>query len=389
MTRRSAERVLVFAGVPATNMTLYHRLRFSVGDPVALIVLEADKGVGETILILRDIEMGRARQQARADRIACPADFSPAGGLSGDRETATAQALAEYLVRDGIERVTCDRSFPFLYAHELHARGIGVDCDTALGVTERRRKDEQELAWLRRAQSVTEQVVERACRMVAGADVASDGTLRRDGQVLTSERVREEIDLWLLKQGFANPPCIVAGGPDGADCHQLGSGSLRTGQPVIIDVFPRDRHSLYYGDCTRTVVHGPISPALVRMHEAVVAAKLAASAVCRAGATGEEVHEAAAKVMTEFGFAMGLPSEEAPEDFCAMVHGTGHGIGLDVHEPPLLDRGGPELVAGDVVTVEPGLYSRALGGIRVEDMIVVRDGECEVLNRIPEGLDWT
>jgi Xaa-Pro aminopeptidase len=86
---------------------------------------------------------------------------------------------------------------------------------------------------------------------------------------------------------------------------------------------------------------------------------------------------------------MGLPDDEAPDSYCAMTHGTGHGIGLDVHEPPLLDRAGPELVVGDALTIEPGLYSRAVGGVRVEDMVIVTDTGCENLNKLHEGLDWS
>jgi Xaa-Pro aminopeptidase len=174
-----------------------------------------------------------------------------------------------------------------------------------------------------------------------------------------------------------------------ADCHNLGSGPLRTGQPVIIDVFPRDRVTLYHGDCTRTVVHGDIPEEIRQMHAAVVQAKTAAIAAVRAGVTGESVHRATAEAIQRGGFQMGLPDDDAPESCCAMIHGTGHGVGLDVHEPPLLDGGGPELVAGDVLTVEPGLYRKDLGGVRVEDMVVVTQDGCENLNRLPESLQWS
>jgi Xaa-Pro aminopeptidase len=137
------------------------------------------------------------------------------------------------------------------------------------------------------------------------------------------------------------------------------------------------------------VVHGAISPELERMHAAVVAAKAAAAAACRAGVTGQAVHEATRQSILQAGYAMGLPPADAPDTYCAMTHGTGHGIGLDVHEPPLLDMGGPELVIGDAVTIEPGLYRRAVGGVRVEDMVIVTEDGCESLNRLPEGLDWS
>jgi Xaa-Pro aminopeptidase len=227
-----------------------------------------------------------------------------------------------------------------------------------------------------------------ACRLVANSSADSKGELQYEGAALTSDRLRRIIDVWLLERGYANPTSIVAGGPIGADCHNYGSGPLRTGEPVIVDIFPRNLATNYNGDCTRTVVHGEISEQLTRMHAAVVAAKAAGTAACRAGVTGQAVHEATIATIKKHGFELGLPAEDAADSYCAMTHGTGHGIGLDVHEPPLLDFQGPELVAGDALTIEPGLYSRGCGGIRVEDMVIVTTDGCENLNSIPEVLDW-
>jgi len=377
----------VLAGIPAINFTFYWRIRFSVGDPAALIELPRD-GATHSLLILRDIEMERARAQARADQVACPADFAPSGGLSGDRETATAQAVAECLRREGVRRAVADRTLPLIFAHEIQQAGIAVECDTQWGVLQRRSKDEQEIQWLQEAQQATEAAMQMACETVARASARADGVLLVDGQPLTSERLRAAIDVFLLERGYTNPSSIIAGGPDGGDCHNLGSGPLRTEQPVIVDIFPRNRRTLYYGDCTRTVVHGTIRDELLRMHQAVVAAKAAATAACRAGVTGEAVHAATQGAITARGYAVGLPGPDAPDDYCAITHGTGHGIGLDVHEPPLLDKGGPELVVGDAVTIEPGLYCKAVGGIRVEDMVLVTRDGCVNMNRLPEGLDW-
>lgn len=375
----------ILAGVPETNLGFYRRIRFLVGDPAALITLPD----GSSTLIIRDIELDRARRHARADRVACPADFTPASGLSSDRETATAQAAAECARRAGITTIRADRSLPLIFAHFLQLAGIAVQCDPDMGVLERRAKDEQEVQFLRDAQRVTEQAVEMACSMIARATAAADGVLHADGAPLTSERVKAEVDVWLLRRGYQNAVSIIAGGPQGADCHDRGSGPLRTAQPIIVDIFPRNQHTLYNGDCTRTVLHGrEIPPEVQRMHQTVVEAKKAAIAATRAGATGDAVHAATARVITGAGYAMGLPNPSDPPTYCAMVHGTGHGVGLDVHEPPLLDKGGPALVVGDCLTIEPGLYCHAIGGIRVEDMVIVRESGCDNLNTIHEGLTW-
>ena len=378
---------IVMAGIPAINASLYRRIRFSVVDPAALIEIATAEKTAST-LILRDIEIERARLRARVDRVACPRDFAPAEGLSGDRETATAQATAECLRRAGATRVTADRSLPLIYAEAIRAAGIDVACDPELGVLDRRAKDAQEAQWLREAQGVTEAAMEMACRLVAAAHARGDGVLILDGAPLTSERVRAAIDHWLLDRGYVNPASIVAGGPVGADCHNIGSGELRTAQPVIIDIFPKNRATLYNGDCTRTVVHGDVPDETARMHAAVLKAKAAAIAATGPGITGEAVHRAATEVLQAEGFKLGLPKESDPPDYCAMTHGTGHGVGLDVHEPPLLDFGGPPLVVGDVLTIEPGLYRRDLGGVRVEDMVLVTREGCENFSALPEGLSW-
>ncbi len=227
-----------------------------------------------------------------------------------------------------------------------------------------------------------------ACRLVAKAKPDAAGVLQHEGSHLTAERLRSIIDVFLLDRGYSNPGSIVACGPIGADCHDLGSGPLYTEQPIIVDIFPQNRQTLYNGDCTRTVVNGPISAQLEKMHAAVVEAKAAGCMAVRPGVTGQQVHEATIAVIQKHGFSIGLPADDAPDTYCGMVHGTGHGIGLEVHEPPLLDKGGPPLVQGDALTVEPGVYSKAIGGVRVEDMVVVTKDGCQNLNQLPEGLGW-
>ena len=155
----------MMAGIPATNAALYHAIRFKVGDPVVFI-----KVSGESTLILRDIEMDRASKFARTDHVACPADYEPADGLSGDRETATAQAAAEFLKQKNVDQVIADRTLPLIFAKIIQDRGIDVDCDLEKGVKERRAKDQQEIQWLQEAQTVTEGAIRLACERIAGAD---------------------------------------------------------------------------------------------------------------------------------------------------------------------------------------------------------------------------
>ena len=383
MTAPATARLI--AGIPTQSNALFHRVRFKAGDPAAWML----KPDGSTLLMIRDIEADRARREVGVDLVCSPADFEPQGGLSGDRETATAQAVAECLVRSAVDEIVLDRSTPHIFVHHLEAAGIKVLYDADFGVLERRSKDPEELEALRSAQRDTERAMEMACELIAGAEVDDQGVLLLDSAPLTSEIVRVRIDVLLLELGYDCSGAIVAGGPAASDCHFMGTGPLRTGEPVIVDIFPRSKTTRYNGDCTRTVVNGVVSEEIARMHSTVAAAKKAGIAAIRSGVTGESVHQATIDVIAEQGYAVGLPPAETPPDFCGMVHGTGHGVGLDVHEPPLLDFKGPKLVSGDVLTVEPGLYGPAIGGIRIEDMVAVTTDGCENFNRLPEGLQWT
>jgi Xaa-Pro aminopeptidase len=206
-----------------------------------------------------------------------------------------------------------------------------------------------------------------------------------DGAPLSADRLRSIIDVHLLERGYENPESIVACGAQGSDCHDHGHGMLMTSEPVIIDIFPRNRATLYNGDMTRTVVHGAVPPIVAAMHEAVLDAKRAAIAVIRPGVTGEAVHAATLAALAKHGYFAGQP---ALSKVAVMSHGTGHGIGLGVHEPPLLADKAPALVEGDVLTVEPGLYAIDVGGLRLEDMVAVTATGSENFNRLQEGLDW-
>lgn len=376
---------VLLAGVPSENPALYHRVRFRVGDPAAWIALNLD-GQQRTEFIVRDIEMDRARKSVRVDSIACPADYSPSGGLSGDRGTATAQAVAECLHRANVTRVTTDRTLPYIYAWHIAQTGIEIEYSPELGVIDRRVKDAQELEWLAEAQRVTEDAMRMACETVGHATANAQGELQHGGSVLTSQRLRKMISLFLLDRDFSNPhDSIVASWPHSADCHERGSGPLLTGQGVIIDIFPQCLATGYWGDCTRTVVHGEPSEEMQRMHSAVVDAKRAAILAATAGATADDVHRATKQTLKAHGYEF---ERGAISDSPVMPHGTGHGVGLEVHEPILLDDNGGTLLAGEVLTIEPGLYSRNFGGVRVEDMVVITSGEPVNFNRLPEGLCW-
>lgn len=375
----------LLAGVASRNATLYHRIRFLAPDSLVYI----EHADGSNTLIVRDIEMGRARKLEHIDHIACPADFAPEGGLSAARDSGLAQAAAECLRRRGENQVTIEGSLPYLYAHHLQKAGIALDFSAELGEMDRRIKTEQEVEWLRHAQKVTGEAVAYACRMIACAKPDANGTLHHDGAELTSERVRMLITAFLNERNFSNPhDSIVVTLPHCDDCHHFGTGALRVNDPVIVDIFPMDNATRYHGDMTRTVVNGEASDEFKRMHAAVKAAKLAGCEALKPGVTGESVHLTTIAKLEEHGYGEKRGREIGDGVEPHMRHGTGHGIGLEVHEPILLSHGGGKIHAGEVFTVEPGLYSSVHGGVRIEDSVWVSDTGYEILSPLHEGWEW-
>lgn len=371
----------ILAGFADKNASLFRRLGVPLGDPAAWIELDTKR-----VALVRDLEMDRVVKAGHADDVTCPAEHPPPAGLSPDRETATAEAATQLLRAARVEEVYADRSLPYIYVWHLQQAEIEVLYDDELGVIDRRAKTHQEIDALAAAQKTTEEVMRLMCELVAGCDVANDESLVYEGSTLTSERVRSLAAIEFMKRGCSmGHGAIVATAPHVADCHHSGEGPLYTGRPVIIDLFPRDESTRYWGDCTRTVVHGNVSPTVQRMHAAVVEAKAAAEKVLTAGNTADAVHKAAEKVLLQHGYP---EARGEITNFPSIQHGTGHGIGLDLHEPILLDHGGEEVLEGEVFTVEPGLYGRNDGGVRIEDMLVVTSGEAKNLNSLHDGLTW-
>ncbi len=371
----------IMAGSADKNASLFKRIGVPLGDPAAWIELD-----NKRTALVRDLEMDRVRQNSHADDVTCPTEHPPSAGLSPDRETATAEAAAQLLRSAKVEEVYADRSLPYIFAWHLIQAEISVLYDDDLGVLDRRQKTHQELVALAAAQKVTEDVMRMICERIAHAEASADGSLKHKGEPLTSQSVRFMAAIEFMKRGFSmGHGAIVATAPHVADCHHAGDGPLYTERPVVVDLFPRDDSSRYWGDCTRTVVHGQPSDCVKAMHAAVVEARTASAASLTAGNTADAVHKAAENVL----LAHGYPSSRGIiTDHPSVQHGTGHGIGLDVHEPILLDHGGGEILEGEVFTIEPGLYGRDDGGVRVEDMLVVTAGEARNLNALPDSLDW-
>ncbi|WP_049982504.1 Xaa-Pro peptidase family protein [Halorubrum sp. BV1] len=353
---------------------------FTGPDP--FLTLYAD---GNVHLLVSGLEYGRARSESAADTVERHADYDYE---YGGRE-ARLDMYAAFVRDKGVESVSMPSRAPLGTADALRERGIdvAVDGDDRLGDV-RAVKTDDEIAAIREAQRANEAAMRAAEDLLAAADVAgggngsvgSDGardaadvdpgTLLHEGEPLTSERVAEEIEVTLLRHGCALDETIVAGGAQAADPHDRGSGPLRANEAIIVDIFPRSKATKYNADMTRTFCVGEPPAALREWYDLTERALSAALDAVEPGVTGEDVHAAACEVYE----AAGEPTFRTdPETETGFIHSTGHGIGLDVHESPRLASGGDELEPGHVITVEPGLYDPDVGGVRIEDLVVVTE----------------
>ncbi|SDZ86786.1 Xaa-Pro aminopeptidase [Haloplanus vescus] len=337
-----------------------------------------------THLLVSGLEYGRANADARADTVDRLSAYDYRDRVQElGRETGRGAVVADFLAEHGVESVLVPGRFPLGTADGLRGSGVRVEVDESDAVAEIRAvKTDEEIEHVRRTQRANERAMAAAETLIDSASVV-DGVLHHEGDSLTSEAVRREIELTLLESGCALDETIVACGADAADPHDRGSGPLRAGEPIVVDIFPRDKETRYHADMTRTFVRGEPSETVREWFELTDEARRAALDAVEPGVTGAAVHDAVCDVYED----AGLPTLRAdPDAETGFIHSTGHGVGLDVHELPRIAPDGGELEPGNVVTIEPGLYDPDVGGVRIEDLVVVTEDGYENLTEYPVEL---
>ncbi len=282
----------------------------------------------------------------------------------------------------GVREWTVPQDFPFGIARRLSRRRIRIRPEYDTFFPQREIKSAAEIERIREGV----QLAEAGLRV--GLDILRRSRIKGDrvvwnGKTLTAERLRGEIDAEISRLGGLAAHTIVAPGPQGADPHNTGTGPIRPHQPIVLDIFPRVAATGYFGDLTRTVVKGKAPAVVRRAYRAVKDARDRAIAKVKSRVDGGTVHRLAADTLQRHGFE----TDKAADPPYGFFHGTGHGLGLEIHEAPRLSAKGLRLRAGHVVTVEPGLYYPEWGGVRLEDVVVVRARGCDNLTTVPTTLE--
>ncbi len=361
------------------DANMLYATRFFAPDPFIFF-----QHRGKRFVVMSDLELDRARRQAAVDSVLSLTQIEEELKQRKQRLINTAAVLRHLFAQKGIRAVLVPSSFPLGLADQLRRRGVKVIASPSPLFPERELKSAGEIREIIKAQRAAEAGVQAAIAMIREARVSASRILYSGSAKLTSERVKECIATAVLRHGCVAGHTIVACGQQGCDPHDQGSGPLRASQPIILDVFPRSQSSGYWGDITRTVVKGRASEWVHRAYQAVLSAQLLALRQIKADVLSDTIHLSVQEEFQRRGFATGSQGGRMQGFF----HGTGHGVGLEIHELPRLSLRAPTpLKAGQVVTVEPGLYYAKMGGVRIEDLVVVTTTGNRNLTRLPKFLE--
>ncbi len=368
-------RLIIAASEADAN--LYYATRFLAPDAFVFVWTRDEK-----FLLMSDLEVDRARARAQVDTVLPIRTYEERAKASGVARPGVVDAVHAFFEERGIGSVVVPGGFPIEHGDALRARGIDVQVRREPFLEERLVKTPAEVECILKAMRRTEAALGEAIGAIREAEIA-DGVLRWRGEILTAEALKRLMAVRLLEDGLLAQHTIVACGEAACDPHNEGTGPLRPGQAIILDVFPRDEESRYFADITRTVVKGKAPEKLREMYRAVAKGQERALHLIRDGADGEAIHREVQATLEGHGFRTG----EVNGRMQGFFHGTGHGLGLEVHELPRVSKVPATLRTGNVVTVEPGLYYPGIGGVRIEDVVVVTEHGCTNLTTYPKELE--
>ena len=373
-TKSKTTRLIVAASDHDADML--YATKFWAGDP--FIFLQQN---GKRTVVLSDLEIDRGRRTAQAD------EFVSFNQLEREVQGRSRQAppyekvLAHFLRKRGVKRAIVPASFPLALAREIANNAVNLKTTNGLFWPEREAKTDEEVKLIGRALRITETGMKRAIEVLKASKVGVANKLRWNGKLLTSEILRAEIDSAILRAGGTPTNTIVAGDDQACDPHERGYGPLYANSLIIFDIFPRDPKTGYWGDLSRTVVRGRAREQQRKLWNTVKDGQELALRRVKAGVNGMAIHKAIQKLFTDRGY----PTEVRNGKNVGFFHGTGHGLGLEIHEYPRLQK--VVLKNRQVLTVEPGLYYPGLGGVRHEDVVIVTKKGCNILSKFPKRLE--
>lgn len=369
-----AHSAILIVAASERDANLYYATRFLAPDSFVFFQTATQK-----VMLMSDLELDRAKAQAAVDLVLSYSAYEKKLKEQGVTEPKGVDVTAAVLQEFGITDLIVPTSFGVELADALRERGFRLSTRKEPFYPERAIKSPEEVRHITQTMRATEAALGQAIEVIRAADIFN-GQLYYEGKPLTSEYIKKLINVKLMENDCIAQHTIVACGDDACDPHNEGSGPFRAHQAIVMDVFPKSSKTGYYADITRTVVKGKPSDALRRVYDTVLEGQELGLQMVKAGASGKAIHAAIQDLFERAGYTTGVINERMQGFF----HGTGHGVGLEIHEPPRIGRLDDTLQPGHVVTVEPGLYYLGIGGVRIEDTVLVTDDGCENLTAFPK-----
>jgi Xaa-Pro aminopeptidase len=339
---------------------------------------------GRPTIVMSDLEIDRARKQAPHCRASSLSKYQKNLRAAGIKAPKLSDVVRAMLRERGVRRATVPHNFPLGLAEELKRLGVFLKVKPGGFFPAREQKSPAEVRKISAALIMAEVGMAEAMQVLRNSKTTRGGRLMHHNVPLTSEKLRSVIDTAIIQASGLAAHTIVAGGPQGCDPHETGHGPLSANEPIIIDIFPRSQKTGYFGDITRTVVRGRASEGVRRLYDTVLQGQKLAFRKVRAGVPTADVH----CTVQEFFGQQGYKTARRNGRMEGFLHGTGHGLGLEIHEAPRMGVNSPgKLKPGHVVTVEPGLYYPELGGVRLEDVALVTQNGARNLTRFEKVLE--
>jgi Xaa-Pro aminopeptidase len=359
-----------------------HEVPLAVPDP--FLYVEHD---GRRVVVITAFERERLAAAAPDIESVPPEQFGIDELLRGGtpRDEAVLEVYTRALRELGVADATVPPTFPLELADHLRANGVTLHVDNELFDSRRRSKNATEIAGLRRAQRACEEALDVARAMLR--DASGDGVLQHEGEPLTCERIKAAMQRVFVERGALADDFIVAHGAQGAVGHDMGSGPISAGEPVVFDLWPRDAETAVYTDMTRTYVVGEVPDEIREYHRLCKEALDRTTEAVKPGVNGRDLMQIACDIFAAHGYPTQLTKQPGEVLDSGFFHGLGHGVGLEVHERPWMSVVGDDLVSGDVITLEPGLYRAGYGGVRLENILLVTDDGAETVTQYPYDLE--
>ncbi len=373
----AGKETLLIIAASEQDANLYYATHFWAPDPFVFVQI-----AGRKFLLMSDLEVDRARAESSVDEVLSVSRLLAKAKADGVANPGMLDALDLVLKENSVVSLKVPATFPVVLADKLRAKGYELVVGPEPFLPQRMIKTKEEVDAVRETIRMTEDALKSTIGLIQQSEI-KNGELWLKGQPLTSELLRKYMHLSLMGSDCLARETIIAGGNQACDPHCIGFGPLKAHMPIVLDVFPVSQKSRYYADITRTVLRGTASPEVKRMYAAVQHGQQIGFDRVKAGEDGQKIHQAILDYFDKEGFKTG----EKNGRMTGFFHGTGHGLGLEIHEAPRIGGVSDILQAGQIVTVEPGLYYPGVGGIRIEDDVLVTETGCEILTSFPKFLE--